>query len=639
MRALCRRTVCLPITALLTAGLFSCGATPPPTKTAQVNGTQQEGRSEDLWKRRLVQSDTDPFVDYGPVTVDGRKLIVRRHPIQQYRPLSAGASEALRPAIYPGAPVNEKITRSDGDPYELIDADTGESILAMDFWHIMAVPGKAVYVRTPEERLANRPSLRTIERHQRGSKPWHILDVRTKRLSPSDVYFVGSMNPERENKTAGRDYDPLVDPVALHRVDPASAVGQPLTVIEILPPPESVFERTVTTRVVGRPHARLNKTAGRFDVLARLDENGAPAIRLLADGITNWLDTAGESRLFKSYWTYPDPERKETKQLKCLGLRSPGTTEAEDLWLLLDEYGRFGAPQGVVGFRPLCTFSFESTGVWHSTHRWLMRYALPQEDGALWEMRGPAMEALPNDQRYLDLTVFTGLNWDTVGLDENHKIEEIPYLSVKDLQGQWQTRKLASPPPGKRKYDGILSTTASIELAKADLAKTAFARKSGHAEALKRKLRLKRERDFEEALRSRGWSRAMQLAYELGPDAMYRAGTTMPRPPAKFLRAAAEVATEARAMELRALAVAQEERYAAAVAAHRAQQLYEQRRQEEVRQMHINRSRSSGYTEPRSYIAAPPSGPSYEAQQRYNRNSSYSPHARNMGWLSPYHFQ
>ncbi|MFK7743115.1 MAG: hypothetical protein AB8H80_22565 [Planctomycetota bacterium] len=37
---------------------------------------------------------------------------------------------------------------------------------------------------------------------------------------------------------------------------------------------KSVLERTVTTRVVGRPHQRLNTTAGRFDVLERLRRRG-----------------------------------------------------------------------------------------------------------------------------------------------------------------------------------------------------------------------------------------------------------------------------------------------------------------------------------------------------------------------------
>lgn len=638
MRTRLLRLVGLPWAVALGVWFSGCGATTPLNENQLAEAKASAQRDANRWEQRLVKGDGDPWIDYGPVTVGGRSLIVRRHPLQHYRPMANGAEEALPDAYYEGAPVNGTLKRWDGDPYELIDADTEKSILSMDFWHIMAVPGKAVYVRTPEERLANRPSLKGSKSRDRGDKPWHILDVQTGELRPSDVYFVGSMNPEREEKTVGRDYDPLVDPVALHRVDPGSAVGQPLTEIEILPPPKSVLERTVTSRVVGRPHARLNRTAGRFDVLERLEEDGSPSIRLLADGITTWLDTPGESRLFNSYWIDPDPERKETGELKYLGLRSPGTTEVDDLWLLLDEYGRFGAPEGVVGFRPLCTFSFESTGVWHSTHRWILRFAEPQADGAVWEMRGPAMEELANQQRYLDFAVFQGLHWDTVGLDENHKIEESPYLAVRELDGQWLTRRLGNPPPGKRKYDSVLSTTDSLELAKAEVTRTALAREAGHEDYVRRKLERKRERDFENALYGRDWRRAMQLSYGRGGDAMYRVGTSMPRPPADFLRSAASVATEDQAMELRALAVAEEERYAAEVAAHRAQQLEQQRIQEETRRQQVSRSRSTGYSAPRSYLAPAPSGPSYEAQQRYKRNSSYSPHARNMGWQSPYDF-
>jgi hypothetical protein len=268
----------------------------------------------------------------------------------------------------------------------------------------------------------------------------------------------------------------------------------------------------------------------------------------------------------------------------------------------------------------------------------MVRFAEPQADGAIWEMRGPAMEELATQQRYLDYAVFHGPHWYTGGFDEDRKIEERPYLSVKELDGRWSTRQLGSPPPGRRKHDNVLNRTATLDLAKADLTKKALAQQAGHGEFLRQKLERKRQRDFDSAVFAQDWNRAMSLSYDRGADAMYRVGTSMPRPPSDFLRAAASVATESKAMELRALAVAEEERYAAEVAAHRAQQLEQQRLQEETRRHQVARSRSTGYSTPRSYIAAPSTGPSYEAQQRYKRNSSYSPHARNMGWQSPYHF-
>lgn len=634
----------LPIAALLCVWFSGCGATAPPRDLSQAEPRdvrEKELRRDNHWEKRLLKDDStgrDQVIDYGPVTVDGRHIIVRKHPIQHFEAMEGGGNQALWHAYYPGAPVNDELKRWDGDPYELVDADTGETLLPLDFWHVMAVPGRAVYVRTPEERLANRPSLKASKSRERGDLPWHTLDLDTGDLSPSDVYFVGSMNPERENATVGREYDPLVDPVALHRVDPSSAPDQPLTVVEILPPPDSVLERTVTTRVIGRPHERLNTTAGRFDVLDRLGEDGVPAIRLLADGITVWHDSPGESRLFQAFWHRVDPESKGFKTRRYLGLRSPGSTVDDDLWLLLDEFGRFGAPEGVVGFRPLNTSSGPTVGTWYPVQRWLMRYAEAQADGAVWEMRDPTLGELASEQRYRDYRIFRGLHWDTVGLDENHGIEERSYMAVEQPNGKWVTRKIGSPPPGARKYDAIMCTTDTLESAKAEITRTALKRKAGHKAAMARKLERKRERDFENAFRERNWSRAQMLAYERGSDALYRVATSMPRPSAAFLRSAAERCAESQAMELRAMAVAEEKRYAAQVAAYRARQLENERQQEEARRRQAARSRSTGYSAPRSYLAAPSTGPSYEAQQRYKRNSSYSPHARNMGWQSPYDF-
>lgn len=74
----------------------------------------------------------------------------------------------------------------DGSPWALLDADTGAEILPLDFWDIVAIPGEAVYVRTPVDRL------RLPGRTEPASEAWKRLDVHTGELLDTDVAWAGA---------------------------------------------------------------------------------------------------------------------------------------------------------------------------------------------------------------------------------------------------------------------------------------------------------------------------------------------------------------------------------------------------------------------------------------------------------------
>ena len=625
----------------------------------QVTATTGDWTVNHHWKRRLTtRAQPEPIsgtvpTDSRPIEIDGRRLIVRTHPVRflKREVIGTTVTHTSEPnAHYPGAANDGRISKGDGPFYSLLDADTGRVILPVDFWHIVAVPGEAVYVRTPRQRLANRYSRH--EGRERGEEPWLRLDVATGKLRPSDVYFAGTMSPSRPIETHSTEFDPHVDPVVLHRRDSASTPEQPLTRVEIIPPPGSDAPREIFGRVVGRPHERLNQKVGRYALFERLTEAGNRVGRLIADGSTFWLETPGEFKVFMAGWDYNAPQKEGTRLRYYLAMRAPGTGETDDLWLILDDAGHFGAPDGVVGFRPVDGYWTPEREAPFTIYRWMMRLAQPGEDGEEWVMVGPHFEPLPNVPPYRDFTLIRGPIFNSRSVNPAGEREEASFFVGQRTSGAWEASRLLDPPSGTDDRAPLVGASladlhATLEADYVRLSERWAAYQQDRVDR-RREYEAKRRRDqverqWQDAL-ARGKRNVLSmLAAERGGDSYYVLVTRTSDPAVwevdRALAATTDAARRSELQRVRAEAQRRQEQ------ANQKWAKWEREQREYHRALAAQSSAwqaaspsgGSSYNPGGSYIARDVKM-SYDTQRRYDQATSYSPHAQRMGWQSPYHF-
>lgn len=634
--ALVLRAAALPLALALAA--CASGPAARPAASATTPRTADATRASRVWRDRLVTPGDDSgreVRDYGPFEVDGRRLLLRCHPVRTHSVSPDGRSAALAPVEYPGAPGGDVLTPFDGQPWALVDAESGAEVLPLDYQFIVPVPGEVVYVLPAAERLRTRPSV------TRGAPAevarWKTLDLRSGALLDSDVAYAGGLRPSRARLSYERDFDPLSDAVLLQRIAPRGADGDARSSVEVIPPPGSVASRTALARVPGSALRPRGEHAGDFVVFNALDAEGAPETHLLLNDGTPWAVHPGTARAFRTEWAPFDAERGllDEAEREFLALHAPGTGELDDLWWILDERGVFGAPAGALGFRPLDVSTRTAGQPTSKAHRWLMRLAEPDARGCRWELRGPHFSELKGETRCMDAQTFAGSYW-----DDDARVVQRDFLALQYGPERWSAYRLPHLPRADGESGEVYATASSLANLVTRVEVLARRDQEWHAERLARleeERRAALERAWQAALARSAWDRANELAAQRGGDSYVLLALAIDRPSAWLLeRALADASPEQRpaVVTKRDTALARYANEAAETA---------RRRAEVERQI-------AAYAQSRSVAPARASGSIFSstsgrkdwvdtlspaARRAWDRRGSYSQHKVNMGWY-PY---
>jgi hypothetical protein len=581
-------------------------------------------RQADRWDNRLVPVDDPRVTEMGPIAVDGREVVVRTRPLW-----FANGKPAWREDAY----LNEFIREVDGPCYELVDAVTGDVLLPADFWTIVVVPEQGVFVKTPDDRLAMRPSI-PEEEMRNVRTPWKRFDLDTGDLVESDVYYAGRTR-DRFAETA---FDPRREVAVIQRYDDASDEDRRLTQARFVPPIGSEAEATTVTRINGEPQYLNLQSIGQFTMLRRTDEDGTPMTMLLVDEVTPWVEHSGETRTF-DLWVPPSGQTPDgLSGRRMLGLRAPGTADEDNLWLLLGDDGMFGAPDGAVGFRPID--AFDDAFGYEVTHRWLMHWAEPRADGTTWELLGPGLETLASQQRFRDVVSMRGPYYDVqAGGVLNFKT----FAAVQPLAGDWRIYEIeALAKVGET--DGR-PTTLAERLDEVPGRLMWLAQQEGARVEARRRQAI--EQAFQAALAGSKWQEAFQAGVQRGGDSMARIARTMSRPSINFLKQLYQMSPPEHQPEIARIGNAMQSINNREAEAFRLRQILERQRQQQIRaqrkiDLEQNRRRAfvfdPGRYRPGRAVMPARDHMSPAARRRYQQNISYSQHAINMGWQSPYHF-
>jgi hypothetical protein len=670
----------LAAAALFVAVSASCDSSPAGSSARSGETAQQRFQRESQqtfadrarvrewgaknWRDRLVadgEKDVDgqsPHLAF-EFEIDGRPLAVKYTPARRQLVGWDGKVYNIGAIRYPGLPGYAKSGRGAGEIFtkrpvffkSLIDRRTGEELLPVDFWQILPA-GDEIYVRMPTDRESDRKTNLKLSRPI-PPVPWSRFDLESQSLVESDVWHAEEISPHHSDRTAaGWERGGVL----LQRRDPASTEAVPLTQMEVFPPPGSKLPPLIHDRLTGEPWVRHTLTAGKFTVVQRRTENGEPTARLFEYGYRPLLDTPGETRRFYAYWGYNvDTDKHGDEKAYFLGVRAPGTSEVDNLWLLLDENGLFGAPAGSLGFRPIGLPSHHKYQPNELVNRWAVKELEPRPDGTRWEMVGPQFQPLAGRPRFRDLKLIIGPRW--MGADSHRRSGMTQHwlLAGHLPRGTWvvfNVAQLGSPDRPLPRVETQLEVSRFNQLVPA-LTASYEQKASGvrtqdqHDAAVARRLRQREvERQWQSAFQNRDWSRANALAAERGGDSFYRLVKAMPRPSVAYVREVAEVTDDAaKKAELLEIARTAERRYAEELERHRlwqeqqaeAARLQQQRELERIRQANrAARIAEFAYT-PRP-VTPSRDHMSPAARERFRANISYSQHAVNMGWYRPYSF-
>lgn len=618
--------------AALAAG---CGSTPQAPAQDDAAARAERGKYGAPWTERLSEPGDDSpgeVTDYGPFEVDGRRLVVRFHPVRHHWRTEHGNLMSLGAMHYPTGGSKVKLDAGDGSPWALLDAETGDALLPLDFWDIVAVPGRAVYVRKPADRLK-------LPGRTEGNA-WKQLDVRTGELVATDVVWAGALEPAG---IAGRVHhvDPLSDIVVLQRHAAPTAAGDARLTLELLPPPGADLAPSVIANVRGGGATLPAQFAGDFVAFNTLDDAGQRASHLLlADG-TPWSVVPEWTHSYLAGWNPSDPKDGAEGEWnrRFLLTPAPGTADSDELYLVLDERGVFGAPEGVLGFRPFYSLIGLSGHV-TMANRWLAKLEQPDERGRQWELFGPFLRPLDDGPRFVKDALFEGPYWAGVSSFRPSGIAQETHLGLELEPGKWAAWRLPRLPHGQGNR-APEATGGSLAALVRGLETQVAAQQTAHEERLAQleRERLQRLEDsWDWAVEQGQWDRAGQLAEQRGGDSYLVLALQAPRPALWVFdraRAAAAGDDQARLAERRAhftALYAEEERYWAQV----------KREQEAQAAAFAARwAAPSGAYEGPLFPSSQTKPPTWEetlssgARYRWKHERNYSQYNASMGW-SPY---
>jgi hypothetical protein len=348
--------------------MVGCSAS-TPTQSAADRAASRQQRYEahpDFWRNRLVAEAE--VVHIGPIPIGERRVTLNSRAVTTFVTLSTGLTR-LGTINYEHS---QTLNTWDGGFYELVDSDTGKVILPLDYWQIVPVPGIGVYVRTPDERI----KANAARQAGTAQSPWRKLDLATGNMPMTDVSL--------DNNGYPRAPDPVRQVTVIVRADPGSTASRPRMRVEVYPVykagTQPVTQPLVYGRVLERRYHKLFIGEGKYSVLAGVDEQDRPLTLLLDEQLRYVLETDKPIRKFSAESLTKMTSAGGHAVVSFLAMPAPGTDPADDLWILLDENGRFGAPADVVGYRPFdkkwkpddgTGDTFTPAGGW--VDRWLVR--------------------------------------------------------------------------------------------------------------------------------------------------------------------------------------------------------------------------------------------------------------------------
>lgn len=669
-----KRLACgLLLLGLVAAGMVGCG---PRALTAAESTAVKKQQYEDgrhFWRNRLVPESEIQVI--GPIPVGDRQVTLKARALTMYSPGSV--TSARMPSVdY----ANVKIEPTAGSFYELVDSDTNKVILPLDYWDIMPIPGVGVFVRKPTERIKGIKA-----KHNAGELPkWRKLDLATGEMPETDVLFAESyvMPPAAWDEPASPDPTKWVSVLGRH--DPASTSERPLTQLEVYPIYEAgklpVTDPLVYGRVLGKPSHKLLTAVGKFTRLAGVDENEKSLTLLLDEQLRYVLETDQPVRRMRGWGNDKSATLNGRSVVSFLATPAPGTMPADDLWIFLDEHGRFGAPEYVVGYRPLYKEKQTADGVpprgrplLDVAERWLMRLRTdattpytPQVNGsksinARWMLVDGDLKPLAYSVHLWDYQI-AYVPWIDRSVDNttgvmNQYSDGRQYERLFMACVQWEGWTIVDPLSSVKKDRTFANAYATIaepaqlvprltEMHQREIAVRAKQKQIQDAYiAQKAKEALEKRRESIEVgwryyLTDGNYAWCASVADERGGDSWYELVRAMDRPTVEFLnRAMSRARTDEQKTDIQRMIGLAEARASSEQQARWARQKEDERLRWLARNPPDPVTYSSSGSDNRSSIGGGMTSGwkvSDSQKQAYMKSLSTSQHKTNMGWSNPY---
>jgi hypothetical protein len=270
-----------------------------------------------------------------------------------------------------------------------------------------------------------------------GLPSWKSFDPTTKTRTDSDVVWIEALGAPGPVRAPEGWIEPIPDrvyPTMVVRVKPAEKVKD--------------WDR-------GRLDAEFYSPAGRLmGRYERFDFHATTPVSWFGDfrWIRVYTDTDDTRDLllgpdFQFVSAAPGPILWVNR--KFLAVRAPGTPPEDDLWVFLQPDGRFGAPPGIVGFRPVYRHWTPDVPFSGTADSWLVRYQDPKSwgkaDASLVELSGPLWDVAelhlpPTHKRPYE---FPGIPSELRFNDRDGVVDFA--LLVTGAEGRWEARSTAKP--------------------------------------------------------------------------------------------------------------------------------------------------------------------------------------------------
>lgn len=607
---------------VLMGGFCGC-ASNGNTRDAKPRAAAVDMHAENQWHMRLESDDKAEKSE--PFEVSGRRMVLKKVAFDEMQIQPDGSRRSNQITYYGQNRLRNIHLRAAS---ALLDADTGQEILPMDYAIIVPVPGHAVYVMTAQVRSNLENKAQQIK--------WHELDVATGELKQTDISDVFVVPPTYQRRSKGIVLEPQKHAVAVMRVDPDSTPAAPLTQMKVFPSPASGVEAATYTRIKGPPRSSSWYTAGRYLKFNRVEADGMETTVLLDNDGTFCLETDQTVQVFTHNRQYNNRHDVFT----TLAIAAPGTDATDDLWLILDDSGRFGAPAGTLGFRPLYTYWTAKDGAKGHASSWLVRYAVEGEERVKWEALDSEFKPRGGNHQYVEAVLFESpWFYPPTNKYEKGDTRNRPLLAIMTGSGSWELHAGDFPPDLTNSRRRLLLSGRSLEslrtgletkLEKDLIAYAAYEKAKAEKERLARVAAL--ERNFYTAINNKSWSTAGGLAGQLGGDAYYRLAKAMPGPSVLFLQRAIErTSSQTYKNDLKKMLAEAQVQYSRQLAEHQSWQ-----QQQTARRSFTGGGAVSSYQP----SAAPPKTMAqymhdHAQAQRYKDAASYSQHKVNMGWYRP----
>lgn len=617
---------------LLAAGMLlitGCNATKSPQKLeADTRATRDASAYAKRDWKKFLEPESDAAY-FGPFVVDGRELVLQVRYSTNFEIGPQGHRNA-RVIYHEGFH-----TTTEGPYYAVLDAATKEAVLPLDWNMVVVVPGQAIYVHTAEQ-LKKRGDFFGC----------YTLDVHSGKLNRSSVVSAATYQPV-EGRVTPDFYrperwipsDPTVWPALLQ--ERGSDANKKLPTVTVVPPVDTGLASTRLENVKdsGLANLRLKYLGGLMRFTRENGEGGTTTALFNADG-SLWLETDRETKVF----TEGFPGKVAVGQpRRVLATPAPGTSPLDDLWHLLGDNGEFGAPEGVIGYRPVTHMWSIDYGAISDFERWLVRRDSETVGGSPWMMADANFKPIPGAE-YLDVRLVDGPWFEPPSNKSdtaNNYNQEV--MAVQFAPNLWELYRPGIPTSkndtGRKpivasdSYEGLMAALAT-HVAEREVAYRKW--EAARLAQLEKERREKLDRDWRWALDNKSWNTAESLAAQRGGGSYYELVNALGDPTLEFLDRAIAATSDARLKQsLQARRPAVQQRYYNDLAAAAAE-LKERERQRYVASQPTWSSSSSSYSSSSSSDSLSSWSVSAEQKRSFRAAASFSTHSVNMGWRQPY---